>query len=248
MTIQKRNDDCMKMLGEGVLQATLPAVAFKEISGLLCSLLDKCDCEKTRILWFNFDGEYQWNIDSDFQELKGLIGLAMQLENISCLTIATVNGKLWDSAVEFLALMDLAFATEKSDFAITKDFVPVFGGIQRFVRTCGMSIAKELFLAGQITANRLYASGFLNGVFRSAEEMLSNVQGVCEGIISRSFTAVAMTKRILETTWDVSLEAGLAMEREMFGYAFTTDDRKEGMKAFFEKRSPNFKRRGCHEL
>ena len=249
MTTRKRSEVSLNIeKGRGFLSLALPSLFFPSLNDEILSFVEMCNCDSVRVLRFDFQGECNWTPEIDKFIMEKSAEVAQRIEAHKCLTVVTVDGVLRNTAVEFTSLVDLVFATKDSLFEVDGGFVPLYGGIQRFVRTCGLSLSKELFLCGSCDALRLFNAGFINSVFDKVEEMESYFVEMVETVLSKSTMAVSMTKRILESTWDISLEAGLALEREMFGFAFTTEDKREGIEAFFEKRNPKFKRRECHEL
>ncbi len=179
--------------------------------------------------------------------LKKAHKYACEFEDIPFITVAQVDGICLNSCLEFLFLCDLVYATKSSVFGVDEKFIPLFGGIQRAVRDLGLSRAKKLFFMGDVGAEEL--QGFIARIFEDREEMEKFVSGeVLPKVLKLSQTAQVMTKRIINASVDLSLEAGLSLEREMFSFAFGTEDKREGIRAFFEKREPKFLRRECHEL
>ncbi len=117
------------------------------------------------------------------------------------------------------------------------------GGTQRAWRRIGAARAKELIFTGaMISASEAHELGLVNRVF-PATELLPEARKVAETIASKGALAVKGAKRAIQKGCDVELAAGCALEREIFAKCFATEDQKEGMAAFLEKRPPEFKGR-----
>ena len=248
MTTQRKSKIKPEALGEGAVSLPLANLGLEEAIDSVSEALSEIDCKSVRVVVFEVDN-LSWSVETPSPTLlKRGLDLHNLMTDLPLITVSAVGGTCLNCAVEFVLLCDLCFATRDACFCIDEGFVPVFGGIQRAVRTMGLSLAKKLFLMGKLTATEA-AFSMVNRVFDSRDAMQDFIKDeLVPSALSLSQTAQSMTKRIIEASWDMSLEAGLALEREMFSHAFTTPDKAEGIKAFFEKRKPNFKRRECHEL
>ena len=104
-----------------------------------------------------------------------------------------------------------------------------------------MGIAKELVLAGQpIDAKRAYEIGLVNRVVPH-EELMSEVKKMARVLMAKSSVTLSLAKTAMDLGIETDLEIGLQIERELFAECFATEDMKEGLTAFLEKRKPNFK-------
>ena len=239
MTTQRRSEISVDT-GKGVISLPCSHLSLGEFESLLREVLE--GETKARLIKLHMYGNLDWKPgEISYFELKRQADFAKWFEGLDCITMALVNGELKNQAVEVALLCDLLFVTKDTLFVLDEGFVPCMGAVQRSVYSMGLSCAKGLFLLGQMRGEELFVSGAANAVFENREEMESYVADLEGEMLKRSFTAQAMTKRILDATLGNALEAGLALEREMFGVAFTTHDRYEGIKAFFEKREANFK-------
>ncbi len=240
MTTQRRSEISIDT-GKGVISLPCSHLSLGEFESLLREVLDSET--KVRLVKLHMYGNLNWKpARINYFELKRHADFAKWFEELDCITVALVQGELKNQAVEVALLCDLLFVTKDTRFVLDEDFVPCMGAVQKSVYSMGLSWAKGLFLLGQMRGEELFVSGAANALFESSEEMESYVVDLESEMLKRSFTAQAMTKRILDATLGMALESGLALEREMFGVAFTTHDRYEGIKAFFEKREANFKR------
>ena len=117
--------------------------------------------------------------------------------------------------------------------------LPGFGGTQRLARLVGKGRAKELiFTCDMIDANEAYRIGLANKVVPQAE-LLDTCKAMAEKIMSKGSYAISLAKEAINTGTETDLSSGLTLEADLFGLAFSTDDKKEGMTAFLEKRKAN---------
>ena len=160
--------------------------------------------------------------------------------------IAAVNGFALGGGAEVALACDFIFASEKAKFGfpeVNLGIFPGYGGTQRASRRIGRARAKELIFTGaMISASEAHELGLVNRVF-PATELLPEARKVAETIASKGALAVKGAKRAIQKGCDVELAAGCALEREIFAKCFATEDQKEGMAAFLEKRPPEFKGR-----
>lgn len=177
----------------------------------------------------------------EFSEL-GHVFTAL-LEDIPCAAIAAVNGYALGGGLEVAVACDLIFASDNAKLGLPEvslGVTPGFGGTQRLVRLIGKLRAKEIILAGEmVDAKRAEQIGLVNGVV-PREQLLSHCKQVAEKIAQKGPLAVARAKRLVERGYDMPLRAANRQEAETFALLFDTDDRREGMRAFVEKRPPKF--------
>lgn len=160
--------------------------------------------------------------------------------------IAAVNGFCLGGGCELAMLCDMIVASETAQFGqpeINLGVIPGAGGTQRLTRAIGKYRAMEMILTGRfMTAQEALAAGLLTRVV-PAEVYLDEAIKLAKEIAERPPIAVRLAKESVNKAFDTSLTEGLEYERKAFYMLFDTEDQKEGMKAFVEKRKPEFKGR-----
>lgn len=165
------------------------------------------------------------------------------IENLPQPVIAAVNGYALGGGCELAMSCDIRIASEKAKFGqpeVLLGVVAAFAGTQRLPRLIGKGRAKELLFTGdQIDAAEACRIGLVNKVV-PAGELLTAAKALAAKIISRGPVAVQLCKAAVNEGLDMDLESAQAYEAEVFGLCFATDDQKEGMNAFVEKRPAKF--------
>lgn len=169
-----------------------------------------------------------------------------KLETMPKPTIAAVNGFALGGGCELMMACDIAYAADTAKVGqpeITLGIIPGAGGTQRLSRLVGKQKAKELAMTGDmVPADEALRIGLVCKVVPAAELMVE-VQKLCERILSKADVALRMIKEAIEAGAQVDLATGLEIEAKAWALCFTTEDHLEGVKAFLEKRPPNFKGR-----
>ncbi|HET9781874.1 MAG TPA: enoyl-CoA hydratase-related protein [Candidatus Dormibacteraeota bacterium] len=160
--------------------------------------------------------------------------------------IAAVNGYALGGGCEVALMCDLIVAGDSARFGqpeINLGIIPGAGGTQRWPRTVGKQVAMEIMLTGApITAQRAYELGAVNMVV-PAETTIEVARRMAREIATKPPLAVRMAKEAVLKAFETPLAEGLASERKSFYFLFATEDQKEGMHAFLEKRKGAFKGR-----
>jgi len=174
---------------------------------------------------------------------NGMNAITM-LETIPQPTIAAINGFALGGGCEVTLACDIRVASTKAKFGqpeVNLGVTPGFGATQRLPRLVGAGIAKELLLTGDIIgADRAYAIGLVNHVVEP-EQLLDKAFEIANKIASKGQLSVRMTKQGVNEGLNMDVDRGLQYETELFALSFSTEDQKEGMAAFLDKRAAEFK-------
>jgi enoyl-CoA hydratase len=168
------------------------------------------------------------------------------LESMPKPTIAAVNGFALGGGCELALACDIRYASENAKFGqpeINLSVIPGWGGTQRLARAVGAGLAKDLILTGRtIDAAEALRIGLVSAVYPAAE-LLDRVLEIAAGLAKKSPVALSAAKDAANRALQGDLGAGLSYEAILFAALFATEDQLEGMRAFTEKREPDFKGR-----
>jgi enoyl-CoA hydratase len=169
-----------------------------------------------------------------------------RIRRISKPLIAAVGGFALGGGCELAMACDMIIASESARFGqpeISIGVIPGAGGTQRLTRAVGKAKAMEMVLTGRmITADEALRWGLVNKVV-PAESLLTEARIWAAEIASLPPLAVRLAKESVLRSFDTTLEGGLEFERKNFYLLFASEDQKEGMKSFLEKRRPQWKGR-----
>ena len=193
---------------------------------------------------------------ADIKEMESKSGLEMsmvdlfaewkQFADIRTPVIAAVSGFALGGGCELAMMCDIIIAADTAKFGqpeINLAVIPGMGGTQRLLRAVGYYKAADMVLTGRmITAEEAERAGLVSRVV-AADELLDETEKVAETIASKSLPSLFAAKSALDAALETTLQEGLRSERLAFAPLFDTEDQKEGMAAFREKRSPDFKHR-----
>ena len=188
---------------------------------------------------------------ADIGEMKGLSsidgkkfgvhggGVFLKLENLSKPVIAAVNGFALGGGCELSMACDIRLASEKARFGqpeVGLGITPGFSGTQRLPRRVGIAKAKELIFSGKtIGAAEAKAIGLVNEVY-APEELMNGAIAMAKSFTANAPIAVKYSKACIDRGMQMDIDDGIALENELFAMCFATEDQKEGMGAFLEKR------------
>jgi enoyl-CoA hydratase len=170
---------------------------------------------------------------------SGFVELFDGMRKIRKPVIAAVSGFALGGGCELALTCDMIFASETAKFGlpeVTLGVIPGAGGTQRLTKAVGKAIAMEMMLNNRtLTALEAERFGLVNRVF-PVERLDEETLALAAEISSRAPLAARFAKEAVNQAFETSLSDGLADERRLFYMLFATDDQKEGMRAFLEKR------------
>ncbi|MDD5361810.1 MAG: enoyl-CoA hydratase-related protein [Ignavibacteria bacterium] len=158
--------------------------------------------------------------------------------------IAAVSGYALGGGCELTMLCDMIVASETAKFGqpeINLGVIPGAGGTQRLTRAAGKARAMEIVLTGRmVTSAEMHDMGLVTKVV-PANKYLEEAISLAKSICSKPSVAVQLAKESILKSFDTTIETGIEFERKNFYLLFSTEDKMEGMKAFIEKRKPEWK-------
>ena len=160
--------------------------------------------------------------------------------------IAAVAGFALGGGRELAMMCDFIIAGDNAKFGqpeINLGIIPGAGGSQRLTRAVGKSKAMDMCLTGRMMdAEEAERSGLVSRIF-PADELVDNAVAIAQEIASKSQVAATMVTEVVDRAYESSLSEGVLFERRAFHALFATEDQKEGMAAFLEKRKANWQNR-----
>lgn len=165
------------------------------------------------------------------------------IESLEIPTISEMNGSAFGGGLEIALCTDLRYLKEGSEIGLTETklgIIPGAGGTQRLTRLIGESKSKELIFTGRrISSSKAKELGIVNDIF-SNESFEKEIKKITEEILSSAPIAVKLSKQAIQNGLKTNLQNGISIERECYLKTLETKDRLEALKAFSEKRKPNF--------
>ena len=167
-----------------------------------------------------------------------------RIEKLEIPTIAAVNGFALGGGCELAMSFDMILASEKAKFGqpeVGLGITPGFSGTQRLPRRVGIAKAKELLFSGRmITAAEAEKIGLVNAVY-PAEELMNATLDMARSFTKNAPVAIKYVKASVDRGMQMDIDGGIALENELYAMCFATEDCKEGLTAFLEKRPAEFK-------
>jgi enoyl-CoA hydratase len=170
-------------------------------------------------------------------------GVTKKIESLRKPVIAAVNGYAIGAGLELVLACDLVIAAEDAKFGqgeINVGLIPGAGGTQRLPKVIGLKRAKEMVYTGEpIDAKTAMGFGIVNRVVESGE-LMDEVERLVQKIAAKSQMILRIAKESLNESQNFFLRDGLDFESQNFALCFATQDQKEGITAFLERRKPEF--------
>lgn len=217
------------------------------------STIDAIDLETVRCLIITGAGQKSFVAGADIGEMSTLSkadgeafgkkgnDVFRKIETLPIPVIAAVNGFALGGGCELSMSCDIRLAAENAVFGQPETglgITPGFGGTQRLARLIPVGKAKEMIYAGtKIKADEALALGLVNAVY-SSEELLPAAEKLAGKIARNAPIAVRACKKAVNDGLEASMDEALVIEEKLFGSCFETEDQKNGMTAFLEKRKP----------
>ena len=220
------------------------------ILGEIDEYLDEFEGGNYRCLIITGDGEKSFVAGADISEMATLdasqgetfgkrgADVFRRLETLPVPVIAAVNGFALGGGCELAMACDLRLCSDNARFGqpeVGLGIIPGFSGTVRLARLVGMGMAKQLIYTGRaIKADEALRIGLVNEVVPQAELMAKALE-IADSIAAQAPLAVQAAKRCINDTYDMEAAEAIAYENRAFGQCFSTEDQKNGMKAFLEK-------------
>ncbi|MGH7542705.1 MAG: enoyl-CoA hydratase/isomerase family protein, partial [Gemmatimonadota bacterium] len=209
-----------------------------------------------RVVVFTGAGDQAFVAGADVSEFAGRtpieqreamrVGLFDDVWNFPKPTIAMINGYCLGGGCELALACDLRIGADSAKLGqpeVRLGIIPGGGATQRLPRLVGYGKALQLVLTGEIVdAVSAYEIGLLDEIV-PAVELRDRTLAIARSMAEKSPVTLAIAKRALRAALEMPLSAGLAHERDLFALAFATEDKEEGVRAFLDKRPPEWKGR-----
>jgi len=229
----------------------------QELTTELSQLLDGIENdEKLRVLVITGSGDKAFVAGADINELvdrDARLGrrvsserqeIFSRIENLHVPVIAAVNGYALGGGLELALACSIRICSEKAQFGapeVKLGIIPGDGGTQRLPRLVGQGRAMEMIITGDfIDAQEAYRIGLVNKVF-PLDKLMEEAMGLANKIASRPPLAVRYAKEAVNRSQEGDSVSGFALESYLHALSCTTEDKKEGVSAFLEKRKGKFK-------
>ncbi|MGV8963906.1 MAG: enoyl-CoA hydratase-related protein [Candidatus Saccharimonadaceae bacterium] len=166
-----------------------------------------------------------------------------KIELLNKPVIASINGYALGGGCELAMCCDIRIASEKAKFAhpeVGLGIIPGFSATQRLPRLVGMGRAKEMIFTGEvINATEAHRIGLVNKV-TTPDKLQEETLQLAQTIASKAPLAIRYAKEVINRGMDTDIDTGIALEVDLFGICFDTQDQKKGMQAFLNKEKITF--------
>jgi enoyl-CoA hydratase len=230
----------------------LNAQVLKDLDQCLSFLEEK---ENLRCVLLTGDGEKSFVAGADIKEMQNFSDVEAQkmaesgqrlfqrVEDFKVPVVALVNGFALGGGLELAMSCDFMLASEKAKVGLPEvslGLIPGYGGTQRLSRFIGKSLARMMALTGDIyPAQKAYEWGLFVKIV-APDQLLFEGLSFAKVLAQRSPASLRLVKKSINQGFDLSQAEGMSLEAKLFAESFKTEDHKEGIQAFIEKRSPQF--------
>jgi enoyl-CoA hydratase len=244
---------CQLTLKRPLARNALSLALLKKVALVIEELKNN---KKARALIITGDGNKAFCAGADLKERQGMSNeeslayvklIQKTCDNLSLLpipVIAALNGDAFGGGLELALSCDIRLSAKGAAFGLTEcglGIIPGAGGTQRLPLIVGMAKASEMiFMAKRINAEEALAIGLINALASEDQDVLSMAKTWAETIEKNAPLAIRAAKKALWAPYRATLENGLKSEYALYETIINTKDRQEGLRAFVEKRSPNY--------
>jgi len=234
----------------------LNALNIETLKEIQMGIQEVKDHPELKVLILTGAGERAFVAGADILEMKGMNSIEAlnfsksghftlkMIQDLDRVVIAAVNGFALGGGAEIALACDFIYASENAKFGlpeVTLGVFPGFGGTQRLPRLIGKGKAKELILTGKmISAQEAFQMGIVNQVFPQAS-LMEETKKTALQIAKNGPIGVRLAKSVIDGGFNLNLAEACSLESYAFSLCYASEDQKEGMTAFVEKRKPNFK-------
>jgi enoyl-CoA hydratase len=226
-----------------------------ELIGLVVDALEEADLDTGVLAIVLAGGEKAFAAGADIGQMatasamdmyaaRGLIDVWDRIRGVRTPIVAAVSGYCLGGGNELAMSCDLIVCSPSAQFGQPETgvgIIPGAGGTQRLTDAVGKALAMDVILSGRfLTAEEALRAGL---VARIAEDWLGEAKAVAAAIAAKAPVATRLAKELVDHAYETTLTTGIADERKAFFLAFASEDAKEGLTAFVEKRKPEFKGR-----
>jgi enoyl-CoA hydratase len=255
------NHNILCEIADGVARVTvnrpgsLNALNSQVLSDLECVLYKLEQDDSAQVVIITGAGEKAFVAGADIKEMAAMSSfeghqfalkgqrVMLMIERMTKPVIAAVNGYALGGGLELALACDVIYASDNAKLGfpeVTLGIIPGFGGTQNLARLIGPNRAKELVLSGRmINAQKALAWGLVNEVCPQSE-LAGKAMELAKEIARNGRLGVGYAKNAIVNGLNMSKEDGFRYESSLFGVLFATEDQKEGMGAFVEKRKAQF--------
>lgn len=254
-TLDFKRDGVLGILTINRPQA-LNALNSKVVSELGSLFVDLKSDKELRAIIVTGSGEKAFVAGADIKEMDAIDASKAQkfaeegqrafdlIETLQIPTIAAVNGFALGGGLELALACDVIIASKTAKLGLPEvslGLIPGFGGTQRLSRNVGKSIAKLMTLTGDLYTAEQCEKWGLVAMTTEPADLLATCTKIAKKMSERSPVAIGLAKDAIRRGFDTNQPEGMQIEAKGFHAAFNSEDRKEGTKAFIEKRAPLFK-------
>ncbi len=208
---------------------------------------------EVRVVIITGAGEKAFAAGADIQEMldmnarnvyRNISGKAIRaIENLSKPVIAAINGYAFGGGCEIALACDIRIASENAQMGMPETnlgLIPGLGGTQKITKLAGLGLAKEIVLAGRVLRGKEIVEKGLAMKCVSQSELMAEATKAAAKMVKKGPFALSVAKTLLNQSAHIDVEAGMTFENIGFAMLLGTEDGKEGITAFSEKRNPVF--------